>query len=178
MENEKMADFVYSSFSSVSDLVLASFLSLQEAASYGSQISFPVSSEENEAFQGNLNVTIGQINSDILDLILNTVRQDKCVAVFSFLSREELTLRLLATESRVDLEKFISPALMNENDWKALQAAAGVFMGNQIFISDAKATWQEMLSCCNRIRTFYGIDLVVLDCLPRFPDSPETPRTP
>jgi len=90
----------------------------------------------------------------------------KSVAIFSLeMSREQLTLRLMGSEARVDAHK-IRTGNIGERDWAPLSSAAGVLAESRIFIDDAPAiTALELRARARRIKAEHGLDLVVVDYL-------------
>ncbi len=88
------------------------------------------------------------------------------VAVFSLeMSKEQLALRMLASEARVDSQR-LRKGFLGETDWPKLTNAAGRLADSQIFIDDTPAiTVLEMKAKCRRLKAECGLGLILLDYL-------------
>ena len=88
------------------------------------------------------------------------------VAFFSMeMAKEELSMRLLAMESRVDSHR-LKTGRLQESDWQNLQRAAGKLSEAPFFIDDTPAlNLVEIKSRCRRIQSMHGLKLVVVDYL-------------
>jgi replicative DNA helicase len=88
------------------------------------------------------------------------------VAVFSLeMSKEQLALRMLASEAKVDSQR-IRKGLLGETDWPKLIAAAGKLSEALIFIDDTPAlSVLEMKAKSRRLKAENGLGLVILDYL-------------
>jgi len=106
--------------------------------------------------------------SFMLNLALNaSLSEAKTgVAIFSLeMSKEELTMRLLAMESKVDSQR-LKNGRLQEQDWKNLQRAAGKLAECPIFIDDTAAlNLLELKSRCRRLQSLHGLGLVIVDYL-------------
>lgn len=89
------------------------------------------------------------------------------VAVFSMeMTREELAMRLLSMEARVDSNRLKNASKLQEQDWKHLQRAAGEMHEAQLYLDDTPAlNILEIKSRCRRIQNQHGLGLVVVDYL-------------
>ncbi|NPU85757.1 MAG: replicative DNA helicase [Syntrophaceae bacterium] len=88
------------------------------------------------------------------------------VAVFSLeMSKEQLALRMLASEAKVDSQR-IRKGFLGETDWPKLIAAAGQLSEALIFIDDTPAlSVLEMKAKARRLKAENGLGLVILDYL-------------
>ena len=88
------------------------------------------------------------------------------VLIFSMeMSKEQLGQRLLAMESRVEMQK-LKTGNLNRKDWDDINIALDVLAGTNIFIDDTPGiSVMEIKNKCRRIKAEQGLDLVVLDYL-------------
>ena len=88
------------------------------------------------------------------------------VAVFSLeMSKEQLAMRMLSAESRVDSQR-LRKGFLGETDWPKLIAAAGRLSDAPIYIDDTPAiTALEMKAKARRLKTEAGLGLIILDYL-------------
>jgi len=99
-----------------------------------------------------------------LNLALNVARKnDKCVAIFSLeMSREQLAMRLLSSESFVDNRKLLTGKL-DEDEWGKLGIASTALSGMDIRVDDNPSiTAAEMNAKCRRIE---NLGMVIIDYL-------------
>lgn len=89
------------------------------------------------------------------------------VAVFSMeMTRDELAMRLLSMEARVDSNRLKNASRLQEQDWKHLQRAAGEMHDAQLYLDDTPAlNILEIKSRARRIQSQFGLGLVVVDYL-------------
>ncbi len=89
---------------------------------------------------------------------------DVPVAVFSLeMSKEQLSLRLLCSEARVDSGR-VRTGFINQDDWSRLTAAAGVLSSSPIFIDDAPdITATTIRAKARRMKKEHNIGLIVID---------------
>jgi len=94
------------------------------------------------------------------------LKQGKRVVIFSLeMSKEQLGMRLLAMEARVDSNKLRTGNLSAE-DWESISDAAMRFADADIIIDDTPGIGvMEMRNKCRRIGQEKPIDLVVVDYL-------------
>ncbi|MBI4634406.1 MAG: replicative DNA helicase [Deltaproteobacteria bacterium] len=87
-------------------------------------------------------------------------------AVFSLeMAKEQLALRMLASEARVDSQR-LRKGMLGETDWPKLTTAAGRLSEAPIFIDDTPAiTVLEMKAKARRLKAETGLGLIVLDYL-------------
>ena len=92
------------------------------------------------------------------------LKKDKRVVIFSLeMSREQLGLRLLAMEARVDSNKLRTGSL-SEEDWDSVNDAAQRFSRSDILIDDTPGiNVMEMRNKCRRIEQEKKIDLIIVD---------------
>ncbi|MPZ71633.1 MAG: replicative DNA helicase [Nitriliruptorales bacterium] len=95
-----------------------------------------------------------------------TVESRLPVAMFSLeMSAEELVMRLLAAESRVNLEK-LRTGRLEDPDWAKLSQAMGRLAEAPLFIDDtAGINLMEIRSKCRRLKQKHGLSLVIVDYL-------------
>ena len=88
------------------------------------------------------------------------------VAVFSLeMSKEQLALRMLSSESRVDSQR-IRRGFLGEADWPKLINAAGKLSEAPIYIDDTPAiTVLEMKAKARRLKSEVDLGLIILDYL-------------
>jgi replicative DNA helicase len=94
------------------------------------------------------------------------IDKGKSVAIFSLeMSKEQLVLRLLGSESRVDAHR-LRTGHLSERDWPALSNAAGRLAEAPIFIDDTAAiSVLEMRAKARRLKADQGVDLLIVDYL-------------
>ena len=88
------------------------------------------------------------------------------VAIFSLeMAREQLAIRLLSSEARVDSLR-IRRGFLGETDWPKLTTAAGRLSDAPIFIDDTPAIMVlEMKAKARRLTAEAGLGLIILDYL-------------
>jgi len=88
------------------------------------------------------------------------------VAIFSLeMSKEQLALRMLASEAKVDSQR-LRKGFLGETDWPKLAGAAGRLADALIFIDDTPAiTVLEMKAKSRRLKAESGLGLILLDYL-------------
>jgi len=94
------------------------------------------------------------------------VEQGACVALFSLeMAREPLVLRLLSSESGINLRQ-VRLGLHSERDEKGIMDATGILSEAPIYIDDSpQLRVVEMRSKARRLHYDVGLDLIVLDYL-------------
>ena len=128
------------------------------------------------------NLTSGLQNSDLIilaarpsmgktALALNIARnaavsEDIPVAVFSIeMSKEQLSMRLLCAEARIDSSRLRS-GFFSKEDWVNLTHAAGVLSEAPIFIDDSPdITALEIRAKARRLKMDKGLGLIIIDYL-------------
>jgi len=88
------------------------------------------------------------------------------IAIFSLeMSKEQLSLRMLCSEARVDNHKLRS-GFIAESEWGKLAMAAGKLAETVIFIDDTPGiTVFEMRAKARRLKAEHGLGLVIVDYL-------------
>lgn len=94
------------------------------------------------------------------------IENGKSVAIFSLeMSKEQLVLRMLGSESRVDAHK-LRTGHLSERDWTPLSTAAGKLAEAPIFIDDTAAiSVLETRAKARRLKADQGLDLIIVDYL-------------
>src|SRR6187455_2433096 len=102
-------------------------------------------------------------------LVLNIAQHvgtktDMTVGVFSLeMSKEQLFLRLLTGEARIDAHR-LRGGFLGERDWGRLSQAIGTLSEAKIFIDDtASIGMLEMRAKCRRLASEHGLHLVIVD---------------
>jgi replicative DNA helicase len=102
-----------------------------------------------------------------LNIAQHTVINAKVpTAVFSLeMSKEQLAIRMLCSEARVDSARLRS-GFLNESDWPKLTMAAGALSDAPLFIDDTPAmTVLELRAKARRLKADHGLGLVIIDYL-------------
>jgi len=100
-----------------------------------------------------------------LNIVLNTGKfSGKSVAVFSLeMSREQLGMRLIASECFIDLKKLVTGRLDGAEDWSKVAAAVASLSQSKIYIDDdSMVSVADINAKCRRIK---DLGLVVIDYL-------------
>ena len=102
-------------------------------------------------------------------LVLNIAQHvgtktDMTVGVFSLeMSKEQLFLRMLTAEARIDAHR-LRGGFLGERDWGKLSQAIGTLSEAKIFIDDSPGMGVlEMRAKCRRLAAEHGLDLVIID---------------
>ncbi len=95
-----------------------------------------------------------------------SIAQDIPTAFFSLeMSKEQLALRMLCSEARIDAQR-VRTGFLSEEDWPRITSAAGVLSEAKIFIDDTPALpILEMRAKARRLKSEHGLGLVVVDYL-------------
>lgn len=101
-----------------------------------------------------------------LNVAMNAARQGYGVGVFSLeMAAEQLTLRLLSTESGIDHQK-IRNATISGEEWIAITHVAAELGDMQLFIDDtAGINIMELRAKARQLKSKYNIGLLVVDYL-------------
>jgi replicative DNA helicase len=91
-------------------------------------------------------------------------RTDMTVGIFSLeMSKEQLFLRMLTGEARIDAHR-LRGGFLGERDWGRLSQAIGTLSEAKIFIDDTPAIGVlEMRAKCRRLAAEHGLHLVIID---------------
>jgi len=86
------------------------------------------------------------------------------VGLFSLeMSKEQLFLRMLTAEARIDAHR-LRGGFLGERDWGKLSQAIGTLSETKIFIDDSPAIGTlEMRAKCRRLKSEHGLHLVIVD---------------
>lgn len=102
-----------------------------------------------------------------LSVALNaSIKGGASVLVFSMeMAKEQLGQRLLAMESRVDMQN-LKKGTLDHRDWDDINDALDILSKANIHIDDtAGISIMEMKSKCRRLKAEAGLDLVIIDYL-------------
>src|SRR6186997_3397338 len=103
----------------------------------------------------------------VLNMALHAaIEAAKCVGVFSLeMSKEQLFMRMLTSEARVDAHRFRG-GFLGEQDYDRLVAAFARLHDAKVFIDDtASAGILEMRAKARRLKMEHGLDMLVIDYL-------------
>src|SRR5688572_20781049 len=91
-------------------------------------------------------------------------KTDMTVGVFSLeMSKEQLFLRLLTAEARIDAHR-LRGGFLGERDWGRLSEAIGTLSEAKIFIDDTPSIGVlEMRAKCRRLKSEHNLHMVVVD---------------
>ena len=91
---------------------------------------------------------------------------DMTVGLFSLeMSKEQLFMRMLTSEARIDAHRFRS-GYLNEQDYGKLSHALGTLAEARVFIDDtASIGVLEMRAKARRLKAEHGLDLLIIDYL-------------
>jgi len=174
---EVSQDKIKPSFSSIQDVVTESFKILEERSQNDSPITGISTGFEKLNF-----LTAGFQSSDLIILAarpsmgktafaLNLARNAAVhsqvpVAFFSLeMSKEQLVMRMLCTEARVDSSKLRIGSFSTE-DWEHLTHAASVVSEAPIFIDDAPAqSALQIRAKCRRLHKTHNLGFIIIDYL-------------
>jgi replicative DNA helicase len=102
-------------------------------------------------------------------LVLNIAQHvgtktDLTVGVFSLeMSKEQLFLRMLTAEARIDAHR-LRGGFLGERDWGKLSQAIGTLSEAKIFVDDTPSIGVlEMRAKCRRLAAEHGLNLVIVD---------------
>jgi len=102
-------------------------------------------------------------------LVLNMAQHvgtktDRAVGIFSLeMSKEQLFLRMLTAEARIDAHR-LRGGFLGERDWGRLSQAIGTLSEAKIFIDDSPSIGVlEMRAKCRRLKSEHGLHMVVVD---------------
>jgi replicative DNA helicase len=91
----------------------------------------------------------------------------RTVGIFSLeMSKEQLFLRMLTSEARIDSHR-LRTGFLGENDWGKLSRAIGVLSDAKIYVDDSSSIGVlEMRAKCRRLASMeHGLDLIIVDYL-------------
>lgn len=101
-----------------------------------------------------------------LNLAMNAAKSGSSVAMFSLeMSKEQYIQRLISLESLVEISKFRTGALEDE-DWLSLANVMNSISSANMYIDDtASISLFDLISKCRRLKMDKGLDLVIIDYL-------------
>jgi replicative DNA helicase len=103
----------------------------------------------------------------VLNMALNAgIEAGKTVGLFSLeMSKEQLFLRMLTSEARVDAHRFRG-GFLGEQDYERLVAAFGRLHEAKVFIDDTAGLGiLEMRAKARRLKLEHGLDMLIIDYL-------------
>lgn len=88
----------------------------------------------------------------------------KKTAIFSLeMPREQIAMRMLCSEAKVDMQRVRSGTL-NDNDWGKLASVLSAMANSPLYIDDtAGITPSQIRSRCRRMMMDHGLDLIMID---------------
>ncbi len=91
-------------------------------------------------------------------------KTDKTVGIFSLeMSKEQLFLRMLTGEARIDAHR-LRGGFLGDRDWGKLSQALGTLSEAKIFIDDTPSIGVlEMRAKCRRLQAEHGLDMIIID---------------
>jgi len=94
------------------------------------------------------------------------VAAHKTVGIFSLeMSGDQLLLRILCSEARIDAHK-LRTGFLNKEEWSKIARILGLLTQSKIFIDDtAGLSLLEMRAKARRLKAEHGLDLLILDYL-------------
>jgi replicative DNA helicase len=120
---------------------------------------------------GDLVVIAARPSMGKTSLVLNIAQHlgtqtDMVVGFFSLeMSKEQLFMRMLTSEARIDAHRFRS-GFLNEKDYGRLSHALGTLAEAKVFIDDAASIGVlEMRAKARRLKAEHGLNLLVIDYL-------------
>jgi replicative DNA helicase len=102
----------------------------------------------------------------VMNMALNAANQGKSVGVFSLeMSKEQLFLRILTSEARVDAHRFRG-GYLGEDDYDRIAGALSRLHDTRVFIDDTPSIGVlEMRAKSRRLKLEHGLDMLVIDYL-------------
>jgi replicative DNA helicase len=91
-------------------------------------------------------------------------KTDRTTAIFSLeMSKEQLFLRMLTAEARIDAHR-LRGGFLGERDWGRLATAISTLSEAKIFIDDTPGMGVlEMRAKCRRLASMHGLHLIIID---------------
>jgi replicative DNA helicase len=95
-----------------------------------------------------------------------SIKHNMTSVIFSLeMSRNEITMRMLAAEGRVPLQN-MRKGQMRDEDWQRLASTVGKISAAPLFIDDSpNMSLMEIRAKCRRLKQRHGLKLVVIDYL-------------
>ena len=170
-------DRIRAGFVPLRDLVQTSFATIEKLQQHKGAVTgvpsgFADLDEMTSGFQrGDLVIVAARPSMGKTSLVLNMAQHigtstDMVVGFFSLeMSKEQLFLRMLTSEARIDAHRFRTGHL-NEKDYGRLSHALGTLAEARVFIDDSAAIGVlEMRAKARRLALSHGLDLLVIDYL-------------
>lgn len=162
-------------FVSLKDLAESSLDTIEKLASRkelvtGVPTGFTDLDEMTSGFQaGDLIIVAARPSMGKTSLVLNMAQHvgtktDMTVGIFSLeMSKEQLFLRMLTGEARIDAHR-LRGGFLGERDWGKLSQALGTLSDAKIFIDDTPSIGVlEMRAKCRRLQAQHGLHMIVID---------------
>ena len=105
--------------------------------------------------------------SFVLNIALHCgIEANKSVGVFSLeMSKEQLFIRMLTSEARIDAHRFRG-GYLGDNDYQKLATASARMHDAKVFIDDTPSIGiLEMRAKARRLKLQYGLDMLIIDYL-------------
>ncbi|MBI2370917.1 MAG: replicative DNA helicase [Deltaproteobacteria bacterium] len=101
-----------------------------------------------------------------LDVAVHAAKRGVTTAIFSLeMSKEQLAMRMLCSEARIDAHK-LRTGLLSQGDWSKLSHAAGPLSEAPMFIDDTAAmSVMELRAKARRLKVERSLGLIVIDYL-------------
>lgn len=101
-----------------------------------------------------------------INIATNAARKGFKVAIFSLeMPREQIAMRMLCCDARVDMQK-VRKGLLRDEDWVKLARTLAPLTASEVYIDDTSGlTPGQLRSRCRRLMMDKGLDLIVLDYL-------------
>jgi replicative DNA helicase len=170
-------DRIREGFVPLRDLVQSSFATIEKlqqnkGAITGVPSGFPDLDEMTTGFHpGDLVVVAARPSMGKTSLVLNIAQHvgthtAMTVGFFSLeMSKEQLFMRLLTSEARIDAHRFRT-GFLNEKDYGRLSHSLGTLAEARVFIDDtASIGVLEMRAKARRLQKEHGLDLLIIDYL-------------
>lgn len=101
-----------------------------------------------------------------INMLANAARKGKKVAFFSCeMPREQIAMRLLCGDARVNLQS-VRKGILRDEDWLKLARSLAPLAASEIYIDDTSGlTPGQMRSRCRRLMMDHGLDMIMVDYL-------------
>lgn len=94
-----------------------------------------------------------------------TIAGKTCAAFSLEMPREQLAMRMLCADARVDMQS-VRHGTLKDDDWIAISKALGPLAASSLYIDDtAGITPSQLRSRCRRLKLERGLDMVMVDYL-------------
>jgi replicative DNA helicase len=94
-----------------------------------------------------------------------TIAGKTCAAFSLEMPREQLAMRMLCADARVDMQS-VRHGSLQDDDWVAISKAIGPLAASNLYIDDtAGLTPSQLRSRCRRLKLERGLDMVMVDYL-------------